>query len=145
MRRKPRPTRPDPRSAWMVAQGARCGCRGADDMCACQNAEEPWKYGLGGKPPPTREDMLAEALYAIRNQLEAAKSSLMFNNRWVNEAGYITDAALWIERAIATATYELEEAPAASSAGRPIANADAELGPRNTSSLPLPQPPRSDR
>jgi hypothetical protein len=49
-----------------------------------------------------------DTLFAIRNQLEAAKSSLMFNNRWTNEAGYITDAALWIERAISAASDVLD-------------------------------------
>lgn len=53
MRRKPQPSRPDPRPQWMIDQGARCGCRGTDDLCECQNEIAPWKYGLGGKPPPT--------------------------------------------------------------------------------------------
>lgn len=34
MRRLP----PDPREAWQIAQGARCPCRGHDEMCPCQNA-----------------------------------------------------------------------------------------------------------
>jgi hypothetical protein len=41
MKRKPRPAKPDPRPAWMIEQAARCGCRGTDDMCPCQN-ENPW-------------------------------------------------------------------------------------------------------
>lgn len=32
---------PDRREAWQIEQGARCGCRGVDDLCACQN-ENPW-------------------------------------------------------------------------------------------------------
>lgn len=56
-------------------------------------------------------DNASEALFAIRNQLSAAKSSLMFNKRWTNEAGYITDAALWIERAISAAEEALSTIP----------------------------------
>lgn len=41
MRRKAHPSRPDPRPSWMIDQGLRCGCRGTDDMCLCQN-ENPW-------------------------------------------------------------------------------------------------------
>lgn len=43
---------------WQVAQGHACGCYGLDDMCVCQNANEPWRWGLGGKPPPSREQEL---------------------------------------------------------------------------------------
>jgi hypothetical protein len=30
-------TRPDLRQQWQIDQGKACGCRGTDDMCACQN------------------------------------------------------------------------------------------------------------
>ncbi len=29
----------DTRSDWQKEQGARCGCRGSDEMCPCQNIE----------------------------------------------------------------------------------------------------------
>lgn len=29
--------KPDQRQPWQIAQGLTCGCRGADDMCVCQN------------------------------------------------------------------------------------------------------------
>lgn len=64
----------------------------------------------------------ADTLFAIRNQLEAAKSSLMFNNRWTNEAGYITDAALWIQRSILTAHDAL------SSEALPVSPSEASAG-----------------
>lgn len=57
-KRRAIPPRVDHRQPWQIEQGNRCGCRGSDDLCACQNAVEPWKYGLGGKPPPTREQEL---------------------------------------------------------------------------------------
>lgn len=41
MRRKPKPSAPDLRQPWQIAQGVICGCRGTDDMCPCQN-ENPW-------------------------------------------------------------------------------------------------------
>ena len=76
MRRKPRPSRHDVRQPWQIAQAARCGCRGSDDLCACQNAEEPWKYGLGGVRPPSREERLEAILRrahgALRDYITAA-------------------------------------------------------------------------
>lgn len=41
MRRKQRPPAPDLRADWQKEQGARCGCKGTDDMCPCQN-QSPW-------------------------------------------------------------------------------------------------------
>lgn len=41
MKRKARPPAPDPRPPWQIEQGRRCGCKGTDDMCPCQN-ETPW-------------------------------------------------------------------------------------------------------
>jgi hypothetical protein len=29
------------REPWQIEQGARCGCKGTDDMCSCQNVQ-PW-------------------------------------------------------------------------------------------------------
>jgi hypothetical protein len=55
----------DPRADWQIRQGERCGCRATDDLCACQNAEEPWKYGLGGVRPPTLEQELLAACKAV--------------------------------------------------------------------------------
>lgn len=37
---------------WQAAQAAVCGCRGSDDLCACQNEKAPWKYGLAPRPTP---------------------------------------------------------------------------------------------
>lgn len=65
MRRKVRPPPPDRRAPWQVAQGLKCGCLGADDMCVCQNEEAPWRYGLGPKPPrdwSDHEDDFADAI-----------------------------------------------------------------------------------
>lgn len=39
MHRSPRPPSPDLRQGWQIEQGARCGCRGVDDMCPCQNEQ----------------------------------------------------------------------------------------------------------
>lgn len=43
----------DLRAQWQKDQAARCGCKGTDDLCGCQNENAPWRYGLGGDPPPT--------------------------------------------------------------------------------------------
>lgn len=43
----------DFREPWQIEQAACCGCKGSDDLCACQNENAPWRYGLGGSPPPT--------------------------------------------------------------------------------------------
>jgi hypothetical protein len=69
MRRKPRPAAPDLRQPWQIAQAARCACRGSDDLCPCQNAEEPWKYGLGGSPPPTREQQLERRIRELEGHV----------------------------------------------------------------------------
>jgi hypothetical protein len=69
------------------------------------------------RPTPKSADTGAEpsaaeeALYAIRNQLSYAKLSLIHNGRWTNEAGYITDAALWIERALSAAHEAIADVP----------------------------------
>lgn len=39
MKRTQQAARIDAREPWQIAQGAACGCRGADDMCPCQNVE----------------------------------------------------------------------------------------------------------
>lgn len=54
----------DTRAGWQIDQAAKCGCEGADDMCRCQNSEEPWLYGLGGSPPSwdDHEDDIADAI-----------------------------------------------------------------------------------
>jgi hypothetical protein len=44
--------------------------------------------------------------------LQLAKTSMMFNDRWVNAPGYISDAALWIERSISVAEEATRAAPA---------------------------------
>lgn len=31
---------------WQMAQGAKCGCGGTDDLCVCQNEYDPGRYGL---------------------------------------------------------------------------------------------------
>jgi hypothetical protein len=35
-----------PPEGWQAAQGSKCDCRGADDMCPCQNVYSPASYGL---------------------------------------------------------------------------------------------------
>jgi len=40
MKRKPSPPAKDIRAPWQIAQAAFCGCRGTDDMCACQNVDQ---------------------------------------------------------------------------------------------------------
>lgn len=55
------------REPWQIEQGARCGCRGSDDMCCCQNVN-PW-------PAPvidwqTRAIQAEAALAAIRIECE---------------------------------------------------------------------------
>lgn len=52
MRRERHTPAAEMRSQWQLAQAARCGCRGSDELCGCQNEEAPWRYGLGGGPPP---------------------------------------------------------------------------------------------
>ena len=52
MRRKPLPAKPDPRPEWMVQQGNRCGCKGTDDMCPCQNEDQ--------SQPQSRRDLAGE-------------------------------------------------------------------------------------
>lgn len=72
-----------------------------------------------GRPESLSGRRAEDALFAIRNQLEAAKSSLMFNDRWVNAAGKITDAALWIERSISAAEDALGREADAEQSARP--------------------------
>jgi hypothetical protein len=69
MRRKPQPPSPDNRQPWQTAQAARCGCRGTDDLCACQNEEAPWKYGFGGSPPPTLGQRLETRIRELEGQV----------------------------------------------------------------------------
>jgi len=57
MKRKSRPYAPDLREDWQVAQGLHCPCGGFDEMCVCQNVDEPWRYGRGGKPPSAQQDL----------------------------------------------------------------------------------------
>lgn len=45
MRRKPRPQTPDLRAQWQRDNAARCGCRGTDDLCPCQNDPELFTRG----------------------------------------------------------------------------------------------------
>lgn len=54
----PRATLRDTRASWQKAQGAVCGCRGSDDLCPCQNAPEPWKYGIYPEPTAWLIEML---------------------------------------------------------------------------------------
>jgi hypothetical protein len=86
------------------------------------------KMSSSREPSPTTcrgdaQERATERLLAIGNMLEAAKSSLMFNGRWFNEAGYITDAALWIERAISTTNDGLADAPSG------VTATEGEVGP----------------
>jgi hypothetical protein len=37
---------PDLRAPWQIENAARCGCRGADDMCPCQNDPDAFKPRL---------------------------------------------------------------------------------------------------
>lgn len=42
------------RSDWQIANAQKCGCRGSDDYCACQNDPDHFK-------PKSLDDQLAEA------------------------------------------------------------------------------------
>jgi hypothetical protein len=74
---------PEPRAEWMIEQGARCGCGGADDMCACQN-EHPW--------PPSPLSVAERHLAAIRDLLESPRHSITEKDRtWLR--GQLREAA----------------------------------------------------
>jgi hypothetical protein len=53
MRRRGRPPVLDRRQPWQIAQGNACGCRGSDDLCACQNFDQ----SDPAQRRPTREDL----------------------------------------------------------------------------------------
>lgn len=40
MKRKPSPPVKELLAPWQIAQAAKCGCRGTDDMCPCQNVDQ---------------------------------------------------------------------------------------------------------
>jgi len=54
----------DLREDWQVAQAQQCPCHGFDDLCACQNENAPWKYGLSPRPPEIDWKARAEAAEA---------------------------------------------------------------------------------
>lgn len=83
MRRKPIPPPIDRRAGWQIDQGERCGCRGHDDLCACQNEEAPWKYGLADWPPVVNWQARAEAAEARLQALEAENRALREGLRWI--------------------------------------------------------------
>jgi hypothetical protein len=68
MKRKPRPPAPDMRQPWQIEQAARCGCRGTDDLCACQNEQAPWRYGMGA-PPPTELQMAQRRIRELEGEV----------------------------------------------------------------------------
>lgn len=75
-RRKPQPAAPDPRAPWQIEQGARCGCRGTDDLCACQN-ETPWpRPAIDWQARALAAEELAETLTTqLRENLEQFRSA----------------------------------------------------------------------
>jgi hypothetical protein len=63
----------DLREPWQIEQAARCGCKGTDDLCPCQN-ENPW-------PRPfidwkTRAEAAEAQLTALKEEVERLKAEL---------------------------------------------------------------------
>lgn len=97
---------PDLRSPWQIDQAARCGCKGTNDMCACQNEEAPWRYGHGLKPPESgshragepREDAqrratpdLAPIKPLAEGELREVVARLIDPGAWRVMDGYLAD------------------------------------------------------
>ena len=105
----PMPLPVDRREDWQKEQAARCGCGGCDDYCPCQNAREPWKYGLG--PRPSREGDEADR-GALSELVRAAKRFVECSTRpgelspYVAENGRIGTRSPWAELCDAVAPAE---------------------------------------
>jgi len=75
MRRKPSPPVPETRSKWQIEQGARCGCRGSDDYCPCQNVENCKRGGDEGSQSRSEQNPSVE-VERLREALELAEGRL---------------------------------------------------------------------
>lgn len=69
MSRKGLPTPKDLREPWQIANAAKCGCGGADDMCPCQNDPDHFK------PKPSRDD-LTDEIAALQAEVARLREAL---------------------------------------------------------------------
>lgn len=99
MRRKQSPLKPDLRQQWQIDQGNACPCRGHDDMCACQNESAPWKYGLGGSPPPTREQELGQRVRELEGHVRTLELQQQTDRQTIaTVTAQLTEARSQVER-----------------------------------------------
>lgn len=71
----------DLRQPWQIEQAARCGCRGSDDLCPCQNVT-PW-------PAPVidwkaRAETAEASLSVARGERDEAVKLLVHCDDWWN-------------------------------------------------------------
>ena len=91
---RPHPTRA--LADWQIDQGRKCGCRGTDDMCPCQN-EYPWPKPLVSIEEI--EDLIADAMSdvhdmdtTLRDFARAAVQALL-NERLLSPRVLVPDAS----------------------------------------------------
>lgn len=74
------PSPADLRAPWQIANAARCGCRGQDDMCPCQNDPDAFKPRLSADTMRAlltegAADMSTPARLAWKDKVRAALAS----------------------------------------------------------------------
>ena len=81
MARKPIAVPRDLREPWQIANAAKCGCKGSDDMCPCQNDPARFAMDVFVTAAELRDQSRAE-LTTLRAKLKAAEGAIETAVAW---------------------------------------------------------------